>query len=78
MRKFFENLQYVTLVLLIVGQCTVGSLFYVGQVMYLVANVISVTRCFALNRPMADKIKDICCLAITIGLLFIKTFAIKS
>jgi len=78
MRKFFENLQYVTLVLLIVGQCTVGSLFYVGQVMYLVANVISVTRCFALNRPMADKIKDICCLAITIGLLFIKTFAIRS
>ena len=78
MRKFFENLQYVTLILLIVGQCTVGSLFYVGQAMYLVANVISVTRCFALNRPVADKIKDICCLAITIGLLFIKTFAIKS
>ena len=78
MTKFFENLQYVTLVLLIIGQCTVGSLFYVGQGIYLTANVISVVRCFALGRPVADKVKDCCCLAITVGLLVVKTFAIKS
>lgn len=77
-QNVFENLQYVTLVLLILGQCTVGSLFYLGQCFYLVANGISVVRCFVLNRPKADKIKDITCFAITLGLILIKTFAIKS
>lgn len=72
MTKFWENLQFVTLILLIVGQCTIGSMFYVGQGAYLIANLISVTRCFVLKRPMSDKIKDICCTAITIGLLAIK------
>lgn len=79
MTRLWENLQYVTLVLLIVGQCTVGSMFYVGQGVYLLANIVSVSRCFALQRPIADKIKDCCCLAITIGLLAIKVLGgIKS
>lgn len=78
MRKVIENLQYLTLILLIVGQCTVGSLFYLGQGVYLAANLISVFRCFALGRPMSDKVKDCCCLAITIALLVIKTLGIKS
>lgn len=77
-RKFWENLQYASLILLIIGQCTVGSLFYVGQGAYLLANIVSISRCFVLGRPMADKIKDCCCFAITVGLLIIKTFAIKS
>lgn len=67
--KRIENLQYWVLVLLIVGQCTVGENFYIGQFVYLAANVISVSRSFALGRPAADKIKDVCCLAITMGLL---------
>lgn len=78
MEKFWVNLQYVTLVLLIVGQCTVGSWFIFGQSVYLLANLISVGRCFALARPTSDKIKDCCCLAITIGLLFIKVWGIQS
>lgn len=78
MKKFFENLQYLTLVLLIVGQCTVGSFFYLGQGVYLVANIISVSRCFVLDRPMSDKVKDCSCLAITCGLILIKMFSIKS
>ena len=57
MQKFWENLQYVVLVLLIIGQATVGSWFVFGQCVYLSANVISITRSFALGRPMADKIK---------------------
>lgn len=69
---FWENLQFLTLVLLIVGQCTVGSMFYVGQGAYLIANIISVTRCFILKRPTSDKVKDIACMAITMGLLGIK------
>lgn len=67
--KFVENLQFVTLVLLIVGQCTVGANFWVGQTVYLVANLISVFRCFALSRPIADKVKDCVCMGVTIGLM---------
>lgn len=72
MRKTIENLQYITLILLIVGQCTVASVFYIGQGAYLIANIISVFRCFALGRPTSDKIKDTTCLGITVGLLLIK------
>ena len=56
----------------------VGSLFYLGQGFYLAANLISVFRCFALDRPVSDKVKDVVCLAITIGLLAIKALGIKS
>ena len=70
--KFFEALHYLVLMLLILGQCTVGSNFIVGQCVYLGANVVAVTRTFVLKRPMADKVKDCCCLGITCGLLGIK------
>ena len=78
MQKFWENLQYVVLVLLIVGQATVGSWFVFGQCVYLSANVISITRSFALGRPMADKIKDVDMFGLTVELLLIKYFGIKS
>lgn len=70
--KFFETLNYLVLALLIIGQCTVGSNFMIGQSIYLGANLVSVTRTFILKRPMADKVKDCCCLGITCGLLGIK------
>ena len=72
MKKFFENLNYFVLMLLIIGQCTVGANWFIGQLVYLLANIISVTRCWMLKRPVADKIKDCACLAITLGLLGIK------
>lgn len=68
----FIALNYVVLGMLIIGQCTVGSNFMVGQCVYLGANVISVARCFILKRPIADKVKDCSCTAITIGLIAIK------
>lgn len=70
--KFFEIINYLVLVLLIVGQCVVGASFLIGQFIYLVANLISVIRCFILQRPVADKIKDCSCLGITTGLIGIK------
>lgn len=70
--KFFEFCGYVVLASLIVGQCTVGSNFIIGQCVYLFANVVSVIRTVILHRPMADKVKDCACLAITLGLLAIK------
>ena len=73
-RKAIENLQYITLIGLICAQCIVGSNFYIGQGIYLIVNCISVFRNFALNRPMADKIKDCACFGITIGLIFFRYF----
>ena len=72
--KIFENLQFVTLVLLIVAQCVVGGNFYIGQFIYLGANSISTIRNFVLKRAVADKVKDLCCLAITIGLILFNFF----
>jgi hypothetical protein len=77
-REFIENLQYVVLVALIVGQCTVGANFYLGQCVYLFANAVAVFRCFKLRRPAADKVKDCVCLAITIGLILFNFFVKKS
>lgn len=70
--KRIEDLQYLVLVLLILAQCTVGGNFFLGQGIYLGANLISTFRCFVLHRPSADKVKDVCCLAITIGLISFK------
>jgi F0F1-type ATP synthase assembly protein I len=77
-REIFENLQYVVLVLLIVGQCTVGANFYLGQCVYLLANCTAVFRNFKLRRPAADKVKDCACLAITIGLIIFNLFIKKT
>lgn len=68
-RIAIENLQYLVLALLIVGQCTVSNNFWIGQTVYLIANLVSLSRCFLLNRPAADKVKDVACLAITLGLI---------
>ncbi len=68
-RRKIEDLQYFVLIMLILGQCTVGENFYLGQCVYLAANIVSVFRSFILQRPNADKVKDVCCLAITIGLI---------
>jgi hypothetical protein len=34
--------------------------------------VVALWRVFALNRPTADKVKDVACLGLTVGLLVIK------
>ena len=69
MEKFFEVLNYLVLMLLIAGQCVVGATCMIGQFIYLAANVISVSRCWVLKRPVADKVKDCSCTAITSGLI---------
>lgn len=68
--KFFESTAgYLVLALLIIAQCVIRQTYVGGQFIYLAANLIAVTRCFVLNRPRADKVKDISCTAITLGLL---------
>lgn len=72
--NLWDNAGYVVLVLLLIGQITVGWLFMIGQSAYLIGNLINVVRDFKLNRPKADKIKNICFTAITIGLIILYVF----
>ena len=68
--KFFENTAgYIVLAILIIAQCVIRVSYASGQFLYLAANILAVIRCFVLNRQRADKVKDISCTAITIGLL---------
>lgn len=69
MQIIWKELNYLVLIALIVGQCVVKADFLIGQFVYLFANSLSFTRCFVLERPIADKIKDGCCLGITSGLI---------
>ena len=71
--KIITNAQYLVFVLLILGQVTIGKSYVLGQTVYLVANIISITRCFLLRRPKADKVKDMGCTVVTIGCL-VSTF----
>ena len=68
-QKVWKELNYLVLILLIAGQCVVKADFLIGQFVYLGANILSFSRCFVLKRPVADKVKDGCCLGITCGLI---------
>ena len=68
------QMQYITLFCLMVGQIVTKISFLYGQYIFIIANAISVFRCFALHRPKSDTIKDVSCLAITIGLILITIF----
>lgn len=72
--KFWEITSYVALGLLVLGQIVVGWNFWIGQGAFLVANIIYTVRCFAIEMPQSDKIKNSAMLAITLGLLIIKFF----
>lgn len=67
--KLMVNIAYVSIALTVIGQVTVGHLFYVGQGAYLVANIVNCTRDIILKRPMADKVKNFTFLGITVGLI---------
>lgn len=67
--KLITNAQYLVFVLLILGQVTIGQSYVCGQCIYLIANIISITRCFVLKRPKADKVKDMGCTIVTVGCL---------
>ena len=68
-QKVWKELNYLVLIALIVGQVVVKADFFIGQLIYLGANILSFVRCFVLQRPVADKIKDGCMLGITCGLI---------
>ena len=68
---FWEAIGYTTLALCIFGQIAVGYVYLIAQFAYLAANILAVIRDFKLDLPMANKVKDVCFTAITIGLIVI-------
>ena len=71
---FWEIVGYSTLALCIFGQIAVGYVYLVAQTAYLVANVLSVVRDFALDLPRANKVRDVVFTGITVALIVIKIF----
>jgi hypothetical protein len=65
---------YVILALTILGQMVIGLNYLWGQGAWLIANVLTLARDFALDRPTADKVKNSCMLAITVGLIVLFMF----
>ena len=74
--KFWEFWNYVALVGLVIGQVTIGFFFYVGQVTYLITNIIILVRGFAVKLPKSDNIKNICMTALCLGVLIIKLMGV--
>lgn len=69
--NLWEIIGYICLALCVVGQITVGYAYLLAQIVYLVANVASTIRDYALNLPKANKVKDICFSGITVALIII-------
>ena len=65
----WENLALLCLALTIFGQVVIGASFMIGQGVWFVANVITLTRDFILHRPAQDKIKNASLTAITAGII---------
>lgn len=69
--NLWEIIGYICLALCVIGQITVGYAYLLAQIAYLVANIASVVRDYALNLPRANKVKDICFSGITVALIII-------
>ena len=73
-KTLWEIVGYISLVGLIIGQITIGFSFWIGQISYLISNIIIVIRCFAIKQNTSDKVKNIALTAICIGIMIIKLF----
>ena len=67
--QVWTQVQYLNLALTIVGQCIIGASYFVGQFIWLVANLIAVIRDIILHRPAADIVRDVAMTALTAGLI---------
>lgn len=74
MKNIVENTMYVILAMLIIAQCVVGESFFLGQGLFLLGNLLKVSRTFYLDRPKADKVTDIAFTAVTVGIIAIRLF----
>lgn len=72
--KIWEQLQYVVLFSIMVGQATTTINLLSGQALFLIGNIIGTIRAVILNRPRADIVKEVACLALTIAIIAITIF----
>ena len=69
---FWETICYIGIALCLLGQVLVGKIYLVAQCIYLVANISSIVRDYAIKMPTANKVKDILFTAVTIGLIVMR------
>lgn len=67
--RAWEGVALVCLGLTIAGQIIIGGWYLFGMGLWLVSNVLFLTRDFVLKRPKSDKVKDAALTAITAGLI---------
>lgn len=58
MEKFWDNMNYPILIGLILGQIFIGNNFILGEAIYILTDIIVISRDFCLKRPISDKIKN--------------------
>lgn len=75
-KKFWETVNYIALVGLVVGQITIGFFFYVGQITFLATDIVILIRSIAIKQNKSDIIKNVCMTAIAAGVLIIKLLGV--
>ena len=75
-KKFWEIVNYIALVGLVVGQITIGFFFYVGQITFLATDIVILIRSIAIKQNKSDIIKNVCMTAIAAGVLIIKLLGV--
>lgn len=58
MEKMWENLNYIILIGLILGQIFIGTNFILGESIYILTDIFILSRDFGLKRPVSDKVKN--------------------
>ena len=74
--RVWENLALVSLFGTILGQILVGGLYLAAQSVWLVCNLVMLSRDFVLSRPFSEKIKDAGLVAVTLALIILRLLGI--
>lgn len=70
--KTWEIVGYIALLGLVIGQIIVGYWYLVAQTLFLICNLATTIRCFAIHQPPADKVKNCVFTAISVGLIILR------
>ena len=75
-KKFWELVNYVALIGLIIGQVTIGFFFYIGQITFLATDIIILIRSIAIKQNKSDIIKNAAMTGIAAAVLIIKILGV--
>ena len=68
----WEIVGYVALCGTVAGQIIVGYWYLFAQGIFLFCNLCYTVRCFAIHQNMADKVKNVIFVGITVALIIIR------